>query len=110
MTKQQQFFYDNAGYSVAPGETTEQGRERCAIALATAETWAVENGYEWYEGQDVNADLSWMDEDERDEAEVIYILLMDENAHVVQSLHGITNPTNAYRRVVRAELALEAMA
>jgi len=38
LTEQEQFFYDNAGYSYMPArETEEEGRVRCARELARAE-------------------------------------------------------------------------
>ena len=61
MTKQQQFFYENAGFSYDPAtETQGQGKERCAIALANAETWAVQEGLQFEVEPDRDADDSWM--------------------------------------------------
>lgn len=38
LSEREQFFYDHAGYSFKPGEETrEQGKRRCALALAAAE-------------------------------------------------------------------------
>lgn len=110
MTKQEQFFYEHAGYSVAAGETKEQGKERTAKHLATAETWALQEGYTFIEDYEKDADLSWMTSDERREPhECIWIQMRDEAGACVASLCGITDATEAYKRVIRAELASEAM-
>lgn len=115
MTKQQQFFYDNAGYSVAPGETTEQGRERCAVALATAETWAVQEGLHFEVAPDADADDSWMDSESQayqDEwrGKAWYVAIWDsEGRNIIAALGGCYGD-KTYERVVKAELALEAIA
>jgi len=120
MTKQEQFFYDNAGYSVAKGETTEQGHKRSARELAKAEVWAVVNGYSFYISPDPDTDESFMDDIGDTPAEVAdykaewsgtawQTLMYDESGKVVQSLGGSYGDSK-YERVVKAELALEQMA
>lgn len=115
MTKQQQFFYDNAGFSVAPGETEEQGKQRCAVELATAETWAVENGLYFEVSPDPDADDSWMDHEPQEyqdewRGKAWQVVLWDtEGKEVLASLGGCYGDKK-YERVVKAELALEAMA
>lgn len=117
MTKQEQFFYDHAGYSYDPKtQTKEEGREQGAKHLAQAETYAREQGWE----------CSWEYEQERaidvfgppdpvngpfydPDAEFLCCLLRDENGKVLESLGMIENPSREYRRVVEAELAWEAM-
>jgi len=49
MTRDERFFYNNAGYSGGQGETAVQGRERYAKDLAAAERHARESDwiYEW---------------------------------------------------------------
>lgn len=59
-----EFFYENAGYSYTPGqETAEQGRRRCARALAVAEATAGAIGvtYSWDIDPDVTS-ADWTDE------------------------------------------------
>jgi len=113
LTAAERFFYDHAGYSYGPNETAQQGRIRCAQALAKAEQVAVNLGweYEWEWNQD--ADLSWMTEEERQqEHEVLWCRIPDpENSrYSLASLFcGITDPDAKYRRVIEAELASEVL-
>lgn len=113
LTKQEQFFYDHAGYSVAQGETKEQGHERSAKALAAAETWAAQNGYTFDCDPDRDADESFMDDEPQEYQDewrgtAWYMAMIDPDGHVVQSLGGCFGYSD-YKRVVRAELALEEM-
>ena len=117
MTKQQQFFYDNAGYSYDPKTETEQrGRERGACELAAAETFATEQGWscDWEPEQENPRDV-FGDPDPVNgpfydpENEFFVCLLRDENGKVIESLGMIEAPSREYRRVVEAELASEAM-
>ena len=113
LTKQAQFFYDHAGFSVAQGETKLQGHRRSAKELADAETWAVQNGYTFAIESDSDADESFMD-DESDEyraewsGKAWYCVMYDEDGNSVQSLCGCYGHDD-YKRVVKAELALEQM-
>lgn len=111
LTKQEQFFYDHAGFSVAPGETTEQGHERSARELAAAETWAIQNGYRFLISPDSDADESFMDDEPAEYQELWrgkawWCAMQDEEDRVVQSLGGCYGDSS-YERVVKAELALE---
>ena len=112
LSKQEQFFYENAGYWYdKETETPDQGRTRAAIQLAAAEQWFIESGYQFWTDHDADADWSWMDDEDRNQDhEVVYAVLENESGIVVQSLGGIFDPTPEYLRVVRAELALEEMA
>ena len=110
------FFSKNAGSSYTPGkETRAQGKRRGAQALAHAEAEAARRGWrvEWDHEQDV--DLSWADDEQREDIdEVLEAVLKDENGHVLASLGNITFGRDSmanrnYRRVVEAELALEAL-
>lgn len=112
------FFYENAGYGYNPAsETREQGRERGAVALANAEAYAKSNGYAVAWEHDPHADDSFLSARERAHAEFYSAVLYapseewwnDDAREVVASLHGIHNPDSAYRRVVAAELMLDAM-
>lgn len=119
MNKVEQFFYDNAGYSYDPAtETPEQGREKSAILLASAERWAQETGYDFI--WDIDPDASsadWIDDKKdggkyRKPWQVWFCSMLNERGKTVQSLHAIDfgrdgQPWgNSYRRVVEAELAM----
>jgi len=79
-----------------------------AMRLAKAEQFAEEQGWkvEWeydqYEYQLGDAETERPDE-------VLSAILMDADDHVLESLGGIGDPSPSYRRLVEAELALEAM-
>jgi len=121
MTNQEKFFYDNAGYSYnAATETAEEGRVRCAKALAAAESEMMYRP--WYvEWTDDDQDAQFQDENgEWQEAPAVVAMLMryfddpDRQVDCLASLGGITESDNAteranYRRVVEAELALQAL-
>jgi hypothetical protein len=115
LTKQQQFFYDHAGYIYDPAtETREQGRRACAVELAAAEAWASEAGiaYEWQPDDTTNREFT----DEGPEYH-LWACHMGDRANGVHmgSLSGIdlgpdSHPCrDNYARVVEAELALDAM-
>jgi hypothetical protein len=110
------FFMKHAGSSYMPGkETRAQGKRRGAIKLAKAEAEASARGWtvEWEHEQD--PDLSWASEEDRDGiSENLSAVLKDEHGHVLSSLGNITFGYDSmvnrnYRRVVEAELALEAL-
>lgn len=105
MDRKVKFFYDNAGYSYGPGETAEQGRARCAEELARAERWAWENDaiFCWDNDSD-----DCGDGDETPETREYCLMYLD--GECVASLYGIADADDAYRRVIRAELALQVMA
>lgn len=108
------FFWHHAGTSYRPGvETVDEGRHRGAVALARAEQWADENGvvFEWAPDWDVvdhAAEYDCYDEGGPESCETCTAL--DENGDVLASLGCIDDATDEYRRVVQAELALEAHA
>ena len=102
------FFYKHAGYGYTPGkETPAQGRRRGAKALARAEAEASARGWrvEW-EGDPEPWDPGDTDYEPK---EVYGAVLRDEEGHVLESLWSIADPDRNYRRVVEAELALEAL-
>lgn len=123
-----QLFLKHAGYSYDPTkETPIQGRRRCARALARAEAWAEREGlqYVWQDDPDTTEDDFDFPEDKAHVREygavgcVLYRPCPEhgtdcKHAKHLASLWGITESLDnrkrdAYRRVVQAELALEAM-
>jgi hypothetical protein len=114
LTTQQAFFFEHAGWSYDPKtETSIEGRTRCAIELAAAETWAAENGVEFEERPDAD-DCADGDIEPSEIKERIGIIawLPDEDGEVRKTseragLWGIVNADGNYKRVVRAELADE---
>lgn len=111
-----QFFYNQAGYSVAKGETKEQGRARTARQLAKAERDAKSLGYrfEWEEDWSIGSHREYYGADsayahrEPDTCETC--MCISPEGEVVASLGCIDDASANYRRVVEAELALEALA
>jgi hypothetical protein len=114
------FFLENAGYATPPG------RAVCALELARGEQWAERNGIEFRLEDDLDADASFVDtwplKEQREWKKrdhsccrmVCYRPCPDHgwdcrHKEVLASLGGIFDPTDDYLRVVRAELALEAM-
>ena len=101
-----QFFYTNAGCAYDPKtETPTEGRKRCALILAAAETFARAAGvsFEWLIDVDADEPGQWG------------CILRDNTGEAKQSLWGIDfGPGGSpwgenYRRVVEAELALDYM-
>jgi hypothetical protein len=107
LTPVELFFYDNAGYSYSQDEAPEAGRIRCAKSLAKAEQYAQNLGWEYEWQNDNDADLSWLAEGET--VETCEGCILRGEADVLESLWGITDASDNYRRVVEAELALEAL-
>lgn len=103
LSAEAQFFYDNAGYSYGPNETAEQGRTRCAMNLAAAESIARAAG----------VSFEWVRDADADEADQWGCKLHDAAGTVQQSLWGIDfGPDGSpygdnYKRVIEAELASE---
>jgi hypothetical protein len=129
------FFLRHAGGSYNPQtETKQQGRIRGAQQLAKAERWAESEGlvYRWEEDTDCGPDDFEFEEDKehvRQDGARYCVLVRQcpecyakcgteaaycKHDEVLTSLSGITESLNNrerdnYRRVVEAELALEAM-
>lgn len=118
-----EFFHEHAGWSYDPKtETPEQGRQRCAEALAKADAAlrsAIDAGTArilWM--HDDNPDLSWADADTLEkivnrvwtvEGCVLERKCEFGEFHHVESLWGIVGPDDdPYRHVVEAELADQA--
>jgi hypothetical protein len=112
-----QFFYKHAGYSYDPKkETPRQGRLRCARQLAKAEHYAFEHDwtYSWQDDSCIGADCgetATCDHPCCQGTEHVceWCALVDADGKQLASLGSICEPSSEYRRVVRAELALEAM-
>jgi len=109
-TKEWHFFYDHAPFSFNRAKETQlEGRMRCANELMMAEEYAKESDWEY--DWDIDPDAEPVDPADKDEAgEALYCRLVNRHGLVLESLYGIWEPTKEYRRVVEAELALEAMA
>lgn len=123
LSKDEQFFYDHAGYSHKTTESAECGHRRCAKELARAEAKArkIVMRFDW---QDDERAYCYCDdptclyhEGSDHEWETLYVVAYREcqcsnAAHkphrdILGSLGGIIAPDSAYRRVVGAELAAE---
>lgn len=103
----ERFFFEHAGYSYDPAtETPEQGRRRCAVALAEAEAWAKDVGvaFSWEDDWNVGSHLKYDACDaEPETCEVALASLGALRAGV-----GCVDDADAnYRRVIEAELADE---
>ena len=114
------FFLANAGYCTPPGRAT------CALSLVKAERDAARRGIEFVTMHDNDADASFVDTwNEREQERwrksdhecvgVMAVLPCKEHgteckhARQLASLWGIFDPDAHYLRVVRAELASEAL-
>lgn len=111
MTKAERFFWLNAGFSYNPKtQTKAQGRRECAEALAQAEAYARNLGFEF----EWEHDSEPWDAGDTDyvPTEVLNCRIPDpENSrYSLASLCGIADPDANYRRVIEAELASEALA
>ena len=119
LTTQEQFFYDNAGFSYDPKtETEDQGRHRCAIAMAKAENEARDKLYHFVWDDDSDGCIGCECGSSECQCFVTkgkitethqpqYCQMLNENDDIVQSLSGICDTDAKYHRVVQAELALE---
>jgi hypothetical protein len=83
----------------------------CARDLADAETYASEHDWCFSREPDQDADWSWMSEAERkQDHEVFGYIVRDMDGNVLASCWSIFDPSPEYSRVMKAELASEAMA
>lgn len=107
LAKKVEFFLEHAGYSRSLGESKARARRRAAESLARAEAHAEDSGWEveWKYDQDEYQ----LGEGEEAPSEVLVAILRDHDRNVLASLGGIADPSPSYRRLVEAELALEAM-
>ena len=107
LTKDEQFFYDHAGFCYDPKtQTAEQGQTECAQRLAAAELAFMRSDArcEWADDSDSAAEM-------RHEGEPFdtceYCVIRTADGTHLASLHAITDASPNYRRVVRAQLAFE---
>lgn len=113
MTKAERFFYDNAGISYHPStETMEQGRQRTARELASAEAEARDEGisFDWDHDPDMDSSTFFS-------GELVWPLwvcrMYNADGEIIGYIGGVDfgidgSPwNNAYKRVVEAELALD---
>lgn len=114
LTDQQRFFYVHAGYSYGPDETPQQGRERCAKALAAAETWARDQrvAFTWEQDHIDSSDFS----DESPAWPLWACCAYDAEGNLLGCIGGIDFGRNGephrgqpYRAVIEAEIALDHM-
>lgn len=108
LTADEQFFYDNAGWSHHPDkETSENGHRRSARELAEAEAYA----------RAKNWNCTWEPDPDPWDGDVPYdgplwgATLRDDKGNILASLWSIAveHEGDPYARVVNAQLALEAM-
>lgn len=118
LTPNELFFYEHAGYSHDPKtETAEQGRIRCAKELAEAERIAHNLNWEtrWENDWDIGSHKKFYGPgscyEDSEPTTCEYAQLWDaDGMHCLASLGCIDDATSAYRRVIEAELADEALA
>jgi hypothetical protein len=102
------FFTENGGYRQRPGESKAVARRRSAESLARAEQYAFD--HDWRVDWVVDPEPYEMgDAEDEMPKEVFGAVLYDAAGKQLDSLWSIGDPTQGYRRVVEAELALEAM-
>jgi hypothetical protein len=109
LTPAQMFFYSHGGWNYASGskETSEQGHVRCAIELERAETEYLDA----HRVDDVRFEFEPDNAFPREPGcmpDHQWQATLYHGDHVLATLGGIDDDSSEYRRVVRAELALEA--
>lgn len=114
LTPNQLFFFEHGGYSYdVKTETAEQGRRRCAIAMADAEEKAKNLGWHvgWSDDWTCGSHVKEFGEDAYSEepATCEAAILVDADGKVLASLGCIDDASPEYRRVIEAELASDAL-
>jgi hypothetical protein len=114
LTQNQQFFYDNAGFSYDPKtQTPEEGRRECALKLAEAEDVFIEAHRlgkaecRWEMDEFCLEEFPWDDEGEAYMMATLVKLFENGSPKGLTCLGGISDADTKCRRVIRAELALE---
>lgn len=111
MSTAAEFFYVHGGYSYDPEvETPDEGHRRTAAVLADAEAWARETGltFQWEPDPSGTVHVREFDCYEAEPETCEVCTAYDADGEPVASLGCIDDATDAYRRVVEAELAHEA--
>jgi hypothetical protein len=106
LTPAEQFFYDHAGYSWRVDQTEEEGHLETARQLAQAEEWARVHGLTYLWAEDWTVHHSKEFGQDVDSCE--YVELVNEDFDVLASIGCVDDSDADYRRVIEAELALEA--
>lgn len=110
------FFARHAGYSYRPDQTPAEGLRETAEDLADAERWAEERGLvvRWEDDWDVGSHRDFYGDayadGEPQSCEVAWIGADETDTEPLASLGCVDDADDAYRRVVAAELAVEARA
>jgi hypothetical protein len=86
-------------------ETVEQGRARCALALAVAEQWARANGGDVVWDHDPDADVT-----DTDQPAWVCVIRVGDDVAVSGGHQMVTPGDGPAMRVVEAELAAELLA
>jgi hypothetical protein len=106
-----QFFYDNGAIYIDPTPEQQQDREDRAKELAEAEEMAERLGWRslWVHDQDGELDRPTDEAGNPFGEEVFVCDLVDANGDHLACLCGIWDPSEAYCRIVAAELAEDAL-
>lgn len=108
LNRDARFFFDNAAWSWNPRkQTQEQGRTEGAEQLAQAEAayWDAQA----YASVEFKCAPDFDRRDGDEDGPLFSMWIEDGDGHVLASLHAIDDDGDSYRRVVRAELALECL-
>lgn len=114
LTSDERFFYENAPFSYGKGEAQEQSQVRCARELARAERDGRKAGLSFDWSVDAEVDSSEFS-DEMPPWQLWQCVAYDADGTMCASLRAIdfgrdgTPHSSAYRRVVEAQLADEAL-
>jgi hypothetical protein len=111
------FFYSNAGYSWdSKTETRNQGRWRTARELARAEKYASDHNwqFDWEDDWSIGSHKDYFGkgsayEDSEPRTCESCALISEDGNSVLASLGCIDDASDSYRRVIEAELAVEAL-
>lgn len=86
-------------------------RPKQALGYARAEQFAAKRDWVFSWEWDDYTDLTWMETEEREKDHECWgCVLKNARGEVLDSLWGIVDPSNAYRREIEAELACNGMA
>lgn len=106
------FFYANGGVVTTPGATLAESRMRCALTYARAEREAARREWEvTWEDDPIYVDHVKEFPDSYDAEPTTHevALLRDRQGNLLGTLGCVDDATDDYRRVIAAELAMEAL-